>query len=350
MRKNIFLSLILLLMLTLGLQHQAAMAQTQYKDGAIYEDNQGRYYRYRADIDDFEPVSAAELEALEAEDDDEDVVSYTPSSSNSNETSQAVGKNNYVHLKGERRGSNMGVTKFTVTSRNQHYVEQTPYVDTAYKMFDFAGVLTDKQIRDIEERAHLFCNRTGCDIAIVILASCDHPSFEGFNTTESFICDFYDYNDFKPDGVMLCLDLQHSRNSIFDAGKLHEEYFMGGKLEEYGPVMRPYFDRRQYYDEIMWFIEHSEADWLYECSFPVWKCSIFGLILALIIFFVHKSKYKLVFAGTTANNYKIANSFSLTAQDTSFVRTFTTKTYSPRQKSGGGGGSSSGGGHSGGSF
>ncbi len=340
------------LMLTLGLQHQSAMAQNNdsqtehYEDGAIYEDHDGRLYRYKASIDDFVPLTQAEIDALEEESYSDDDSQLSPSL----QSSVAGDQNNYVHLKGERRGSNMGVTKFNVTSRNQRYVEQTPYVDTAFKMFDFAGVLTDKQIRDIEARAHLFCNRTGCDIAIVTLASCDHPSFEGFNTTESFICDFYDYNDFKPDGVMLCLDLQHSRNSIFDAGKLHEETFMGGQLQEYGSNMRPYFDRRQYYEEIMWFIEHSEADWLYECSFPVWKCSIFGLILALIIFFVHKSKYKLVFAGTTANNYKIANSFNLTAQDTRFVRTFTTKTYSPRQKSGGGGGSSSGGGHSGGSF
>ncbi len=321
----------------------SAMAQ-EYQDGGIYYDEDGVYYRYSAATGDFTPLSEEELAELDLGD------SYEEDYSGSSQQTNAGAPNNYVHIRGQRSGSSLGVTKFPVTDKNRKYVELTPYVDTAYKMFDFAGVLSDRQIRDIEKRAHLFCDRTGCDIAIVILASCDHPTTERFNTTESFICDFYDYNDFKRDGVMLCLDLQHSRNSVFDAGKLYDESFMGGRLEEYGPVMRPYFDRRQYYEEIMWFIEHAEADWLYECSFPVWKCVIFGSILALLIYFVHTAKYQLVFKGTTANNYKVADSFNLTRNETTFVRTFTTKTYSPQSKGGSGGGSSSGGGHSGGSF
>jgi len=359
MRKNILL-LILSLVLTLGLSQQTSMAQDggqqteQYKDGGIYEDEDGSLWRYRADIQDFEKLTDDEVRRFNAGEDVSDY-SKSPATDNSHasgndDRNSGVDKNNYVHLKGERSGSNLGVSKFQVTSQNQRYVECTPYVDTAYKMFDFAGVLSGTQVKEIERRARLFCDRTGADIAIVILASCNHPAFGNLNTTESFIRDFYDYNDFKRDGLRLCLDLQHSRNSVYDAGKLYEENFMQSRYQEYGQNMRPYFDRKQYYEEIMWFIEQAEADWLYECSFPIWKCSIFGLILALIIFFVHKSKYKLVFAGTTANNYKVADSFVLTANDTRFVRTFTTRTYSPRQKSSGGGGSSSGGGGGGGSF
>ncbi len=326
-----------------------AMAQ-EYQDGGIYYDEDGVYYRYSAATGDFTPLSDEELEELERsqEDDGQD---YGNSNGNGSQHTQAGAPNKYVHIRGERSGQNLGVTKFSVTQENIPYVMLTPYVDTAYKMFDFAGVLTEKQIRDIEKRAHLFCDRTGCDIAIVILASCDHPGFGSLNTTESFIRDFYDYNDFKRDGLRLCLDLQHSRNSVYDAGKLYEDGFMDYYLQDYGSAMRPYFDRGEYYEEIMWFIDHAEQDWLYECSFPIWKCLIFGSLLALIIYFVHISQYTLVFKGTTANHYKVEDSFNLTRNETRFVRTFTTKTYSPQSKGGsGGGGSSSGGGGGGGSF
>lgn len=336
----------MVLTLQLGILAAPAYAQqydedgNEYEDGGIYEYEDGTLVRYSHALGDFIELTDEEILQLEIDDADNDYnVDYS-----------GEDLNKYVHLRGNRPSDNLGVTKFQVGDHNRRHVELTPYVDTAYKMFDFAGVLTEKQVRDIEKRAHLFCDRTGCDIAIVILASCDHPRFEDLNTTESFIRDFYDYNDFKRDGLRLCLDLQHSRNSVYDAGKLYEDGFMDYRLSDYGSVMRPYFDRGEYYEEIMWFIEHAEEDWLYECSFPVWKCTIFGLILCLIIFFVHISKYNLVFKGTTANNYKVPESFFLTKSDTRFVRSFTTKTYSPRSKGGGGGRSSSGGGGGGGSF
>lgn len=355
MRKNI-LRILLAMLLSVFVSLPAALAQ-EYEDGGIYTDEDGIYYRYDASKDDFIELSDEEVRELEQEDgyddyeeDDDYGEDYDDGTGYSGGYSNDDGKdlNKYEHLRGDRPEGNLGVNKFAVTNSNIPYILKTPYVDTAYKIYDFAGVLTDKQKSKIRERAHLFCDRTGCDIAIVILASCNHPRFDGLNTTESFIRDFYDYNDFKRDGLRLCLDLQHSRNSVYDAGKLYDAGFMSCYIDEYGPTMRPYFDGGQYYEEIMWFIEHAEQDWLYESSFPVWKCLIFGTLLALVIFYIHYSKYKLVFKGTSANNYKVSDSFELTKNSTRFVRTFTTKTYSPRSK--GGGGSSSGGGGGGGSF
>ncbi len=269
------------------------------------------------------------------------------------------GENKYVHILGERTKDNLHVNKtnagISVKDENIAYILATPYVDTSYKIYDFADLLTDKEEEAIKKRCHEFIAKTGLDIAIVTLAQNDHPGYQSWNSSEAYISDFYDYNDFGKDdvysGVMLLIDKHYDRNSILDAGKPSFDSFMGYHLEYYGSTMRPLYDLNDYYAEINWFIENCEKDWLYDQSFPIWKCLIFAMILTLIIFFVHKRKYKLVFKKTSANDYKVKDSFKLSENSTDFVRTFTTKVYSPRQKSSGGGGSgSSGASHSGGSF
>lgn len=258
------------------------------------------------------------------------------------------------YSKGERSESNPRVTKFPVTSQNIDYVLATPYVDTSYKIYDYAELLSESHRRDIQKRCREFVNKTGIDIAIVIVNGVEWHSFGGFTSQESFIHDFYDYNDFKRDGVMLLLNTDpevSAHHSIFDAGSLYDMYFMGSKLEYYGPEMKPLYNAGNYYGDIMWFIEHVEEDYLYEISFPFWKCLIFAVIFGLIFWGAHISKYKLKHLATSANNYKKEGSFKLTQNRTDFVKTFTTKTYSPKSSgSSHGGRSSSGGGHSGGSF
>lgn len=258
------------------------------------------------------------------------------------------------YSKGERSERVPHVTKFVVTPQNIDYVLSTPYVDTAYKFYDYAECFSESQRKAIEKRCQEFVDKTGLGIAIVVVNGIKWHSFGGFSPQESFIHDFYDYNDFKPDGVMMLLNLDNgvsSHHSIFDAGKLYEDYFMGSKLEYYGPEMKALYNAGDYYGDIMWFIEHVEEDYLYDISFPLWKCLIFAVIFGLIFWGIHLSKYKLKHLATSANNYKKEGSFKLTQNRTDFVKTFTTKTYSPRSSgSSHGGRSSSGGGHSGGSF
>lgn len=252
---------------------------------------------------------------------------------------------------GERTTSNPHVNKFAVTQNNIHYVLSTPYVDTAIKIYDYANVLKSNEQKKIQQRCKEFINKTGLDIAIVTLSENTKEPYGSFNQSETYISDFYDYNDFKANGVMLLLDFSNNRNTIFDAGELYERNFMGSNLEYYGSQMRPLFDMGHYYDEIMWFIENTEGDYLYDISFPIIKCSLFALLFAFLFWTIHRSKYKLKLKATSANNYKKKGSFVLTQNKTDFVRTFTTKTYSPRSSGGSGGGhGSSGGGHSGGSF
>lgn len=281
-------------------------------------------------------------------------------------------QNSDFYSAGKRSAANPHVSKFDVTQENIDYVLSTPYVDTSFKIYDYAGIFSKQQRREIQNRCQEFINKTELGIAIVTINGTDHRTFDNFNPQESFIHDFYDYNDFRPDGVMLLLNLDpgvSAHHSLFDAGQLYYRYFMTSKLQRYGPQMKALYNNGDYYNDVMFFIENVEEDYLYGISdeehsssqpdkeieeyyrYRIIGDSIFVLLFAFLFWGIHRSKYKLKFKATSANNYKKKGSFALTQNRTDFVRSFTTSTYSPRNKGGSGGGrSSSGGGHSGGSF
>lgn len=253
-------------------------------------------------------------------------------------------ENDYVHIAGDRTSDNYHVTKYSVTSSNREYVLATPWVDTSFKVYDFASVLSDASEKDIAQRCKQFIANTGREIFVVTVKSNNR-------STADYLADFYAYNDFKDNGFCMIIDLCNDRTWLMGINETRD-FLTGDRISEYGSVMRPLFDNGRYADEIMYFINHVEQDWLSSRRTIMWISMGIGLLIALIIFFVHRAKYKLVFKATSANNYTVKNSFVLTGNRTDFVRTYTTKTYSPQQKSGGGrgGSGSSGGGYGGGGF
>lgn len=256
-----------------------------------------------------------------------------------------------IYSIGERTESEPHVKKFQVTEANIEYVLTTPYVDTSYKIYDYAELLTETQRIQIKQRCREFMSKTGLDIAIVTINENPKPSFNDYAPSDVYIQDFYDYNDFKADGVMLIIDQDYGRNRYYDAGRLAEMSVIGDRVDSYAESMKPLYQSEDYYGEIMWFINAVEEDYLYDISFPKWKCGIFALLFAWLFWGLHRKKYKLVFKATSANDYKKQGSFKLTKESTKFVRSFTTRTYSPKSSgSGSSGHGSSGGGHSGGGF
>ena len=252
---------------------------------------------------------------------------------------------------GERTADDLHVKKFKVTEANIEYVLTTPYIDTSYKIYDYAELLTETQRNAIKQRCREFMKNTGLDIAIVTINENPKPSFNDYAPSDVYIQDFYDYNDFKTDGVMLIIDKFYDRNRYYDAGLAADMTLLGDRVDNYAEHMKPLYQQGDYYGEIMWFIDETEAAYQYEISFPKWKCLIFALLFAWIVWWLHRKKYKLVFKATSANDYKKQGSFKLTKESTKFVRSFTTRTYSPKSSgSGSSGHGSSGGSHSGGGF
>ncbi|MCQ2974769.1 MAG: TPM domain-containing protein [Bacteroidales bacterium] len=232
----------------------------------------------------------------------------------------------------------------------------TPYVDTTIKVYDVAGLLSNEEYSKIKHKVDAFINRNNIDMVILTINENWKQSGYGNNPSQNFAFDFYEYNDFGRgekningyDGVIFIIDLQYRKFYVYDRGKPNEKFGVAmSNVDKYIQTMTPDLRIGNYYAAMSYLIDEYENDYIYEITFPVWKCILFSLILALILLLVEKSKYKNIYQATSAQNYIVPNSFKLTVKRDSFVRTFTTKTYNPPSSSGSGGRSS---GSSGGSF
>ncbi len=79
-------------------------------------------------------------------------------------------------------------------------------------------------------------------------------------------------------------------------------------------------------------ISYLYNDCRFDSDESLWMPIPMGLIVGLVFFFAHYSKYKMVKRGTTAHSYKVPGSFVLTQNVTRYVRSFTRRIYSPRNK------------------
>gem|GEM_PF-1672337 len=240
-----------------------------------------------------------------------------------------------------------------LTAEQLRLALETPYVDTAVKVYDAAGLLTDSEISKLQSRIHQFIDKYNVDMVVVTINHNNKQASNGNIATENFAMDFYEYNDFGKglqakegyDGAILVIDMENRKFSMLDVGQPHDKYHVAEyNYQSYIEKMAPDLTAKNYYNAISTFIDSYEYDYEYEITFPWWKCSIFSLILGLILLMVERGKYKNIRKATSAANYIKEGSFRLTVNKDTFVSTHTTKTYDPPQKSSGGGshGSSSG--------
>lgn len=223
---------------------------------------------------------------------------------------------------------------------------ETPYVDTAVKVYDAAGLLNENEIAKLQKRIHQFINKYNVDMVVVTINHNNKVASNGNIATENFAMDFYEYNDFGKgvqakegyDGAILVIDMGNRKFSMLDVGKPHDKYNVAAyNYTSYIEKMAPDLTAQNYYTAINTFIDSYESDYEYEITFPWWKCSIFSLILGFILLCIEKGKYKNIRKATSAANYVKEGSFRLTVKRDTFVSTHTTKTYDPPQKSSGGG-------------
>lgn len=231
---------------------------------------------------------------------------------------------------------------------------RTPYVKPEYKVYDFAGVLSDADADNIRTRINAMIKENQLDAAVVFISE---PTWYDFNN-EEFCKDFYDYNDFGcgplHDGICFVINIATHRFAIFDTGQPTQHSVAGRNLSKYETnILQPYFRRDDYAGGVVECISEFERDYLYELYTPWWQRPEYwigfgiALLIALGITAIRARRKCKIQKAVLATNYEVPNSFHLTIKRDTFVSTHTTKTYIPPSNSGGG--SSSGTSHSGGS-
>ena len=84
----------------------------------------------------------------------------------------------------------------------------TDTVDKSKKIYDFADLLTDEEEKNIYELESKYIKENNLDLVVVTLNN--NPYLE--DSTASYAKDFYTYNDFDDNGIILLIDKSNDTN------------------------------------------------------------------------------------------------------------------------------------------
>lgn len=224
------------------------------------------------------------------------------------------------------------------------------------KVVDNADILTDSEEQRLEEKFLGIVDKYGYDIAVVTVSSTDGKSMMAYAD------DYYDYNGYGSDGLMMLVDMGGRDWWITTDGKGINAFTDAG-IQNVGDAVAEYLTDEEYYDGFSKFADLAEKyiDVYEETGKPMGNpknyVAIFfislciGLVFAAIICLVLKSQLKTAVRQTNAKAYVRAGSRNVTyARDIFLYKKVTrskiesnngsiTHTSSSGNTHGGGGGS-----------
>lgn len=106
-----------------------------------------------------------------------------------------------------------------VTEENINFILNTPKVDSSEKIYDFAEILTEAEEKELYELVIDYINESSMDLAIVTISKNPKRYYNGQNKTAVYADDFYDYNDFKKDGVLFLIDMDNREYYVSTSGE-----------------------------------------------------------------------------------------------------------------------------------
>ena len=225
-------------------------------------------------------------------------------------------------------------------------VVATPYVN------DYADLLSDSEELELNKKLLAFKNRYGIDAVIVTTNSTN-----GMNIRD-YADDFYDYNGYGKDGILIVLDM-YNREWWFSTKGKGIDYFTDYGLDQIIEDMYDDLRSGNYYGAFSTYAKDVEQftesaingntiDYQpEEIRFGLTNIAVsalIGLFVSLVTMLVLKGQLKSVSRQRLAHNYIVGNSFMLTGASDLFVNRHVTRSRRPEptRSSGGGGGYSGG--------
>lgn len=210
---------------------------------------------------------------------------------------------------------------------------------------DEGDLLTAEEESRLEAELSALSAELGCDIVVVTTQD------RGDISIMDYADDFYDYSGYREDGVALAIDMSDRSWHISTSGAAIDK--IGSDWDVIGDQIVPDLASGNYYRAFSRYGELCKYYITYTPAFPFWRNLIvfflIGLVVALIVTGVMRSKLSSVSFQTGAANYVRENSLKLnTSRDIYLYRTVT-KTPIPqetRTSSSGGGTHISSSGHS----
>ena len=125
-------------------------------------------------------------------------------------------------------------------------VLSTPAINVEEKIYDFADLLIDKEEKKLYNKMKKFIDGSNLDYAIVTISKNSKES------AKKYAHDFYNYNDFKYDGLLLLIDMDNGSIYMTTNGKAYE-LFPSSRMQ---PILKNVFSKiknKQYYDACLSF-------------------------------------------------------------------------------------------------
>lgn len=223
---------------------------------------------------------------------------------------------------------------------------------------DQAGVLTDEQEKELNDKLTLYKENNGIDLVVVLTNGIDNGVYY-YDDRMDFADDYYDYNGYDKDGALLLVNIEEfdkysSGNSWISTSGKCIRLISEDDISRIGSHLTPYLEAGEFYEAINYYPD------LINSNIKVSKTSQYGLmaiitiVICIIVAFVYtgrlKRQLKSVSDATDANEYIVDNSLNLRRSYDHYLYSNVVKTPRDTGKSGSSHTSSSGSSHGGGGF
>ncbi len=188
--------------------------------------------------------------------------------------------------------------------------------ENADKVVDNACILSDSEEQKLEEKMLGIVDKYGYDIAVVTIESTDGKSMMAYAD------DYYDYNYYGEDGLMLLYNNSTNEAYITTDGKGIRAFTDNG-IQNVGKEVRPYLNSDDYYkafdsfadvaEKYISYYETNGKAYVKKNYAVIFFISLgIGLLFAAIICLVLKSQLKTAVLQTNAKAYVRAGSRNVT--------------------------------------
>lgn len=190
---------------------------------------------------------------------------------------------------------------------------------------DEADLLSSKEESLLEDELCQVSQKHDIDIVVLTVDSLDGKS------SMAYADDYYDYNGYGDDGVLLLVCMHSRQWWISTSGKCISKL----DADAFEDALITKLQTGAYYDAFSGFAEKCDAQMSVSVG-AVLVCVLIGAVIALIVVLVMKSKMKTVRSQSGADNYVADGSLKLTNQSDIFLYQTVTRRAKP-QNSGSGG-------------
>ena len=234
------------------------------------------------------------------------------------------------------------------------YHPVVPQVSSSVKVYDNASLLSDSEQKELQERLTEISRKQGMDVVLVTADSTDGAWIDDYAN------DFYDYNGYKDDGVLLLIVMEDRSWYVSTKGK-GSDYFTDYGIDYIFEQMSDDLADGKFFkafstfaDEAEYFIEEGKkGDIIDNNNKPTEKkhfgflnvgiSSIAAAISSLIGSLIMRGQMKSVHKERYAGSYLVDNSVILTGHSDHMIDRRITRHYNPPVKHDSGSSSSGGG-------